>query len=127
MIGWRPYLLTLLALALIAVVVLDVVAASRGPSSCAKADGLRNAGLYTEADKEYAAVLRDDAKSGCAAKGRSQVGVGQCTRLRPIIAADAAEGRKQVLRFTEADPKPRRDSCLWGLLTDLPPAGGSTR
>jgi hypothetical protein len=120
MIGWRPYLLTGLALVLLAVVALDVVAAGRPAEACRTADGMRSSGQLVKADQAYAAVLQDDASSRCAKSGRRLVAQALCQRIN-AVGDDASERRKRFLALATADPKPPDESCVWSALASLGP------
>jgi hypothetical protein len=122
MIGWRPYLFTGLAILLLAVAALDVANTRRPTPPCATADGLRTAGMLARADRAYASVLRDDAKSPCATRGRDAVSTEQCKRMRAIGAVDPREQRRLLLALAAADPRPDEHSCVWAELSASPPA-----
>jgi hypothetical protein len=73
-IGWRPYLLTLLAAVLLAVMALDVTAAARKPAPkpppkpvnlCAPANALQHAGFHREAERRYQLVLATHPEKKC--------------------------------------------------------------
>jgi hypothetical protein len=71
-IGWRPYLLTTLALVLLALMVLDVVGGSQPapkPDPCAPVAALSKAGFHREASKEYERVLEATPDASCTKAG----------------------------------------------------------
>jgi hypothetical protein len=113
MIGWRPYLLTGLALVLFAIVALDVRAAGRDAPVCAKADALRKAGYLTAAERAYAAISRDDGPTQCADDGREQAENDECARAQQIRAGDAKAARALLVRLAATDPRPLDHSCIW--------------
>jgi hypothetical protein len=118
LIGWRPYLLTLLAAGVLVGVGLNVVNERRPKSSppCAIADGLKAGGFLAAADKAYATVLRSDKDSTCARSGLADVEKRQCERATSIAAVDSTMARKRLLALAAADPRPPKDSCIWAIL-----------
>jgi outer membrane cobalamin receptor len=72
-IGWRPYLFTALALILLALMVLDVTAASRAKSDsqqCAVVTALAKAGFRREASRQYETLLEAHPGLQCAQDGQ---------------------------------------------------------
>jgi hypothetical protein len=69
-IGWRPYLFTLLAAALLAIMVLDVTAARRVRiNPCAPVNSLARAGFHREALRQYELVLEAHPATTCPRAG----------------------------------------------------------
>jgi hypothetical protein len=121
MIGWRPYLVTALALLVLAGAVLDVSA--NGRVGCASADALQKSQLLAKAGDAYRAVLKKDANSGCAKTGLASVTHDQCDRAGRIAASDPSAARTLLLAVASADPPvPATDGCVWKTLQALPPA-----
>jgi hypothetical protein len=124
MLGWRPFLLSGVALLLIAVAALDASTAGRSsPASCGPANKLRDGGLISEARKAYVAILKSEPKSACALAGVRQVTSKDCERLRRIATTDPAAARTLLLADAKADPPPAASSCVWTRLAALPAAG----
>jgi hypothetical protein len=70
LIGWRPYLFTLLAAALLAIMVLDVTATRRTRiNRCAAVNSLARAGFHREALRQYALVLEAHPRTTCPRAG----------------------------------------------------------
>jgi hypothetical protein len=119
MIGWRPLLLTAVAVALLVVVGLDA-AKSTGP--CSSADAVIGAREYVKARASYATVLEHDSHSSCAKAGLARATAGECVRAERIADTDAPEARTELLAVAEADPPPGPDACVWTELSALDPA-----
>jgi hypothetical protein len=117
MIGWRPVLLTALALIVIAGAVLDVVAAGRKPDVCAPAQKLVRGRDFTAARSAYDTVLKQDPDSSCAVQGLRQVTAAQCVQAQRIAVSDPAAAHQQLLALAEQDPVPgATDPCVWDQL-----------
>lgn len=113
MIGWRPYLMTFLALAIAAAAILDVAATAHKSNSCSSADGQLKARDYVDARSEYAAVLEHAPKSACALSGVARSEDGLCVRDQRIAVTDTAEAHSQLIALAEATPPPGPKSCVW--------------
>jgi hypothetical protein len=122
MIGWRPYLVTVLAALLLAVGILDLKAVGDKPSRCESAGKLLGAGLLASATEGYAAALKADPTSECAKAGLAEVDTAQCDRARLVAPGDPAAARAQLLARANADPPPPNGSCVWRDLQALPAA-----
>lgn len=118
MIGWRPYLLTLVAAAFVAVAVLNAQSASK-PPSCASADGQLHGQLVTSALKAYVAILSQDPSSACARSGLTNATAAACARASMVADVDRAEARAELLAIATADPTPPAHSCVWERLATL--------
>jgi hypothetical protein len=109
----RPVLLTLLsalALALVATVVLDRAAPAPAPS-CATADHSMTTGMVKQAQKEYMSVLGDDPSSRCATRGMWAVVAEQCQRARKLADEGArTEARAAYVAVLTAEMPYRRDA-----------------
>jgi hypothetical protein len=88
--------------------------------ACSDADGLLEAGLVDEADKEYKAVLTDDPGRQCAQRGANAAAQAFCDvaddqrrRGRPVEAAE------QVSALLKRHP---RALCALALLETISPA-----
>jgi hypothetical protein len=119
MIGWRPYLLTALAVVLVAVAILDVHASLRRPSACATADSLRAGQLLDQARNEYASVLRAHPAAACATAGLVKTTAAQCEKAQAIASFEPAEARTELVALAAADPSPPARSCVWDQLRTL--------
>jgi hypothetical protein len=113
MIGWRPYLLAILAIALLVGVGFDVRATDRHSRSCASADTLYRSRDFADARVGYAAVLKSDPTSRCAMTGSERATSGECVQAQRIAVTDPAQARTQLLTVAEAQPAPGPDSCVW--------------
>jgi hypothetical protein len=115
MIGWRPYLLTGLALLLVVVAVLDVAGAGRKPSRdpCASAAMLAQARFFSQARDAYAAVLKSDPTSKCATGGLTTTTYDLCVQAQRIAQSDVAQAHRQLVVISETDPRPVSTSCVW--------------
>ena len=79
--AWQAILAAGFAAFLLGVAVVDAT----GPRSCGDADASREAGLLTDAQKDYAAILGEEPTSTCAQKGMKELADKHCE------LADAAE------------------------------------
>jgi hypothetical protein len=123
MIGWRPYLVSLLALLLVAVVVLNVDDAGRKPDPCKaayKLYGAKNDLLLAQARVAYLAVLTKNPDSSCAKDGLVLVSDAQCQRARLIAPAAPHTAHKLLVAIASADPPTPVGSCVWRALGSLP-------
>lgn len=129
MIGWRPYLLTGLALLLITVAVLDVAAKGRkaSPDSCASAAVLAQARFFTQARAAYARVLKGDPNSKCATGGILTSTDAVCVQTQRIAQTDPAEARSLLVTLAETDPRPIAASCVWKQLRAIAPAAAGQK
>jgi hypothetical protein len=110
MIGWRPYLLGVLAVGLLVLVGLDV---GRSAGQCSSADALIGAREYVKARAGYTTVLENDSHSVCAKSGLARATQGECVFVERIADTDTSEARTQLLAIAEADPPPGPKSCVW--------------
>ena len=118
-IGWRPYLLTLLALVVLGAVALDVVGAGKQSPSCTAGDGLERARQFVTARTSYATVLVKAPSSACAKRGMSLATYGECVAAQRIGGTDATGARAQLLKIAESEPPPGPRSCVWTDLQNL--------
>jgi hypothetical protein len=125
MIGWRPYLLTLLAAGLVALAVIDVHGTLGNSSACATADALRADHFLSGARQQYASLLTAHPKSACASAGLAKTTAAQCTKAQAIAAVDPAEARSELMALATGDPAVPSDSCVWRELHALPPSSAS--
>lgn len=122
MIGARPYALTVVAAALIALAVLDVVGtdAHAHPAPCAGAVGHYRARDYAAARTTYAAVLTDDPGSRCASDGLARTETALCSLAHKLSASDPRAARRELEAIATSAPVPTAGSCIWSALDALP-------
>lgn len=114
-IGWWPPVLTLVAVFLATMAILDHIGATRKATSCGAADALRQHGLVNDAMATYISILkaRPDTDNRCATVGVDRTTKEQCTRAERIAETDPAEAHKLLLATAEADPLLAPSSCVW--------------
>lgn len=122
MIGARPYVLTIVAAALIALAVLDVIGtdARAHPGPCAAGARSYAANDYTAARRAYAKVIADDPSSKCAAAGVIEVDRAVCALTRRLAASDPSAARRELEAVAVATPAPTESSRIWSTLEALP-------
>jgi hypothetical protein len=123
MIGLRPYLLLVLAVAVLVVVGLD---AGRHAGACSPANALIGAREYSAARTSYSSVLAGDDHSGCAKAGLARATDGECVDAERIAVTDPSDARHQLLTLAASGPPPGPRSCVWGELARLAPASTTT-
>jgi hypothetical protein len=123
MIGWRPYLLTALGVALIVLAGLDVGTTLRNSSTCASANAVRSGGLLAQARQQYQTVLMVHPRARCATAGLSKTTDAQCAEAEAVAAVDPTQARSELLALATGEPSPRADSCVWRELHALPASG----
>jgi hypothetical protein len=119
-IGWRPYLLTGVAIVLLAAVAFDVIGSGRNSSSCSTSDALARARQFAKARAGYAAIRVHDPGSQCAKRGMWTATESECHIADQIGKADYEEERSQLLKIAEEEPPPADGSCVWKNLDSLP-------
>jgi hypothetical protein len=127
MIGWRPYVLTLLAVALVAAAVVDTEGSRQkakrdaekaqkkslaAKTSCSAADKARVNGLLVSAARRYRAVLAVEASSSCASSGLEETLSRECAHAKALARVDRAQGRKELLRLASSEPVSARRCAL---------------
>jgi hypothetical protein len=118
-IGWRPYLLTVIALAIVAVACLDQLAPASAGSSCSRQHSQLQAGLVDTALSGYVATETADPQSKCAAAGVVTAQRKLCARAVELAASDLVDARSQLATLARSDPTPRSRSCVWSDLKRL--------
>ena len=113
MIGWRPYLLTGVAIVLLAAVGFDVASTVRQHDACASAARLAGARDFAAARTSYDSVLKSDAHSACASAGLANAISAECVEAQRIATTDPEEAHTQLLALAESMPLPGPRSCVW--------------
>jgi hypothetical protein len=113
MIGWRPYLLTGVAIVLLAAVGFDVASTARQHDACASATRLAGARDFAAARTSYDSVLKIDANSACARVGLANATSAECVQAQRIATTDPDEAHNQLLDLAESMPLPGPRSCVW--------------
>jgi hypothetical protein len=88
----RGFIVVLIAAVAVAAAFADV-GASR---SCGDADASRDNGMLTDAQKAYAAVLKEEPTSDCAKDGMAEVAKKLCKRAAAVEAAGRADDSKKI-------------------------------
>src|SRR4051812_2541772 len=78
---WMIGVLLAATVVLTAIALLDATA----PASCRNADASVDAGLLTQAQKGYAAILDDEPGSSCAGLGMARLSEALCTRAKRFL------------------------------------------
>jgi len=110
----------------IAAALLDAFA-PEAPPSCGDADDAREAGLLTQADKVYRAVLAKEPDDDCAHKGLQKVAAQTCYRAKKLLDTGAKdEAKKAYVALLTSDPS-RPSTCKKEELAALleQPKGGN--
>lgn len=123
MIGWRPVLVTVLALGLVA---LAVVHADGDPPPCDKAQGAQAKGLLTSARAEYVRLLKEGESDSCVTEGLDAVTRAQCSRAAILAAANAKEGMKAYVSIATAEPVREAATCARSAMSALADAEATT-
>jgi hypothetical protein len=111
MIGWRPYLFTMLAVALVVAALLDIDAATQTPNPCATGDALTANGFPGDARQKLESVLAGDPSAACVSAGLAKVAVRQCLRAHKVSAVDPVQGRQQLVAAVTDDPALNPTKC----------------
>ena len=88
----RGFIVVLIAAVVVAVAFADVGA----QRSCGDANASRENGMLTDAQKAYAAILKEEPNSSCARRGMRKVAKKLCKRAATVEAAGRAEDAKKI-------------------------------
>jgi hypothetical protein len=125
MIGWRPYLLTALAVLLLALVVVDVDTTLRNSSACASANALMADGFLSGARQQYTSLLTAHPTTSCAVTGLRTNTKEQCAHARALATLEPTEARSELMALVTGDPALPPSSCVLIGLSVLPASTAS--
>ena len=108
MIGWRPVLVTCLALGILAIAGFH----TNGPDpTCKNADSLRSQGLLEDAHSAYVKLLGEHSTDPCVTKGLDLVIWTQCDRAAELVEPTPADAKKAYRAIATSTPVRAATAC----------------